>query len=657
MTTLPVLNDGAIPATVDLAGSASRAQASPGAVLRRLYLLSWALMLVNAARFLARAHFGAALGTAFVLTDYLLYTLAYVSIVMLPALLLGRLLAPRGASCPAWRRRGLAALYVLVVVALAAVQLIVCCDAIVLDMYGFHLNGFVWNLLTVRGGVESLEAGVSTQVAFALLVVATLAVQAGLFWLALRSDRVRMALQRVLPRRRAPLFVGALVVLVAFERMTYGLAYAANYRPVATQTDLFPFNVRVRMQTFAESLGLREDRSQVDMVEMGVGGSRLDYPLAPLAVAPGSPRPNVLWLVSESWRADMLDPAIMPATTAFAAGALDFRRHWSGGNGTRMGMFSMFYGLYGSYWFPFLAANRSPALLDLLIDGGWSVRARTSAKFSFPEFDETIFARFPHDRLIEGDPDLLGWENDRLNVTGMLADIDAREPGRPFFEFMFFESPHARYFFPPESVIAEPYLADMNYATMDVERDLAAIRNRYLNACRHLDSQFERIFEHLRETGLLDDTIVILTGDHGEEFLEHGKWGHHSDWSDEQSRTPLVMWIPGEAPRRIETRTSHVDIAATLAARIGVVNPTTDWCYGHDLLTAPPRSDCVVADWDHLALFTDRWKAAFPMESAKAFGTEVFDSELRPVQDTSVFWAEEQERVAGLLKDLARFTR
>ena len=63
---------------------------------------------------------------------------------------------------------------------------------------------------------------------------------------------------------------------------------------------------------------------------------------------------NIVWLVSESWRWDMLNPEIMPNTWAVTQNAHRFTRHYSGGNGTRMGMFAMFYGLYGTYWFPFL---------------------------------------------------------------------------------------------------------------------------------------------------------------------------------------------------------------------------------------------------------------------------------------------------------------
>jgi membrane-anchored protein YejM (alkaline phosphatase superfamily) len=98
--------------------------------------------------------------------------------------------------------------------------------------------------------------------------------------------------------------------------------------------------------------------------------------------------------------------------------------------------------------------------------------------------------------------------------------------------FMFFESPHASYDFPPESVVKKPYLEDFNYLTTDPDSARVLLKNRYLNACHHLDSQLERIFQYLEREGLLESTIVVVTGDHGEEFMDSGRWGHNSQFSD-----------------------------------------------------------------------------------------------------------------------------
>ena len=285
---------------------------------------------------------------------------------------------------------------------------------------------------------------------------------------------------------------------------------------------------------------------------------RLHYPLTPITEQPGHKKYNIVWLVAESLRADMLDPEIMPETWAFSEKAVRFANHYGSANGTRQSLFSMFYGLYGNYWFSFLNERRGPVIMDILLRDGYQMDMFSSANFSYPEFDQTIFAQIPrkllHDR--KELPPGLGWQHDRENVTRMLDFMDKRQPGRPFMTFMFFESPHARYYFPPESVIRKPYLEDFNYATMNLKRDIGLIKNRYINSCHHLDSQYGRIIKYLEERGLLDSTIVILTGDHGEEFMEKGHWGHNSTFNEEQTRVPMVLWMPGVAPRQVDRMTS-----------------------------------------------------------------------------------------------------
>ena len=241
----------------------------------------------------------------------------------------------------------------------------------------------------------------------------------------------------------------------------------------------------------------------------------------------------MVWLVAESWRADSLNPRVMPQTSAFAERAQRFDNHFSGGNGTRIGMFSQFYGLPANLWFPVLDARVGSPLIDVLQQQQYQMKLFTSAKFSYPEFDKTLFVKVPAEQMQAFDQGH-SWQRDRKNVEDLLQFIDQRAPTKPFMTFMFFESPHANYEFPPESVIEPGYLLDFSYASMDLERDIQGIYKRYLNSVHHLDSQIARITEHLQAKGLLDNTMIVITGDHGEEFMEKGRWGHNSTFGDEQ---------------------------------------------------------------------------------------------------------------------------
>jgi membrane-anchored protein YejM (alkaline phosphatase superfamily) len=113
--------------------------------------------------------------------------------------------------------------------------------------------------------------------------------------------------------------------------------------------------------------------------------------------------------------------------------------------------------------------------------------------------------------------------------------------------YMFFEGTHANYTFPPESVIARPYLEDFNYLSADFAQQMVPIKNRYINAAHHVDQQIGRIIAHLRTRKLLDDTIVIVLGDHGEEFMERGNAGgtRRTSIAFRPARW-RVLWVPGE---------------------------------------------------------------------------------------------------------------
>lgn len=473
------------------------------------------------------------------------------------------------------------------------------------DMYGFYVNFFVLNLLTTPGGVEAMGASPSTNATILgmALVVATIV------WAAVKL----VPFDRGWPRGLKPrhLLVAFLVTFV-LQSSWYALSEYRYDRAILQIADKIIWYIPVTARSFLESAGVQVQRPAAAQYDISTGGGNIDYPAAP---DQQFTRPyNIVWLVAESWRADMLTPEIMPNTWKFAQGTHQFLEHYSGGNGTRMGMFSQFYGLYGSYWFDFLYEGRSPLLMDMIKNNGYDLMAYTSSRFSYPEFDKTIFAGFSETQL-QSFTEGAGWERDRKNVGDMLSFIAAAE--KPFFSFMFFESAHANYYFPEEDVIAPDYLEDFNYLTVDIEENIERIRARYINANHHLDSQLGRVFSALEEQGRLDDTIVIVTGDHGEEFMENGRWGHNSTFSQEQIRVPLLVYVPGSGRGIHEAMSSHLDMPATVLAALGVDVDPASYSYGGNLLGKHYRRDyAVVSDWHGNTLVTPDVKIVFSKKSA-----------------------------------------
>lgn len=126
---------------------------------------------------------------------------------------------------------------------------------------------------------------------------------------------------------------------------------------------------------------------------------------------------------------------------------------------------------------------------------------------------------------------------------------------------------------------------------------------RYLNTVRSVDHELGRLFDGLRQRGLERDTLVVVTGDHGEAFGHpHPTWGHGARIWEENVRVPLLLWSPALFPagRRVATIGSHVDVMPTLAHLLGIA-PARSW-EGRSLFESdrPPRAYFYAANDDYL---------------------------------------------------------
>lgn len=537
---------------------------------------------------------------------------------------------------------------VLAVILAAVVQLALYGDHMLWQLYGFHLNGFVWNIISTPGGIAALGSSASTEREVALLAVGIFALQAGL--LALAHGLARM---RGLPVARLAWVLPLFIVVTLGERISYGVSHFYGYSPLLENAQRMPFYQPLTMRRVLEKqFGLeRPQRLEVASAELK---GQLRYPQAPLRIEPPAKPLNIVWLVAESWRADSLNPRVMPQTHAFAQRAQHFVSHYSGGNGTRIGMFSQFYSLPANLWFPVLDARVGSPLIDVLQQQNYQIKLLTSARFSYPEFDKPLFVNVPREQMVEDDQGHT-WERDRRNVDRLLKFVDQRDPAKPFMTFLFFESPHANYSFPPESVIEPDYLPDFSYASMDLQRDIGGIYKRYLNSVNHLDSQLARVTLHLEKKGLLDNTLVVITGDHGEEFMEQGRWGHNSTFVDEQVRVPLVLWVPGRAAQKETLRTSHSDLLPTLMPLLGVKNPHQDYSIGRSLFDAKPGRLLLAGDWDRLAFLGDQYKVVLPFTSGSFTALQASKADDSLLPDSSQVLQHKLPLIQSEIRSLRRF--
>ncbi len=614
--------------------------------LNRFFLLSWLIAVVQVFGLQSARQFAEPAVAGWTLAA----TISYAFIYLLPALLLVRLLRRLLAGRP-WRGAG--PLLAAAAVGLSGLtQALLYADRLIHDMYGFHINGFVFDLATTPGGIAALGAGWATQLTAAAIVSLLIAAQAAAYAWAMRRRAPEAAAARN-PWRWALL---ALILLGTGERVAYAYSAASNYQPILFASEHYPLYQPLTFRKLAKRLGIAANAEEAQSLRVKEG--QLAYPLKPLQVSPPAAPLNIVWLVAESLRFDMLEPKIMPRLRAFSNEALRLEKHFSGGNLTQMGVFSMFYGLYGSNWFPMRAAQRAPVLMDVLQQQHYQFSLHTSQRFTYPAFDKTIFVNMRPEDMHPLEAGAPPWQRDAQNIDDLLGFIDRRDPSRPFMGYMFFESTHAPYDFPPEAAIARPWLENFNYLTADFGKQTPQIKNRYINAAHHVDGQIGRVIDHLKAKGLLDRTIVVVLGDHGEEFMERGRWGHSAEFNRFQTGTPAVIRVPGQAPRVVAGITSHLDIPATLMPLLGVKNPPSDYSHGYDLLAPDYHRDyAVAADWNRIAYIGNDFKVSFPVNALGAIRNEVTDGDDRPLADSGGVIKAIRTAMLEIMGNLTRFSR
>lgn len=618
-------------------------------------LIQYVLLLPIMLWFAGRHDDGAGLARALHLT---VTGLAYTAFLVLPSALAA--LAAEGRRLTR-RRRARLLLWLVAGITAWLVQCYLIIDVAILKHFGFHFNGLVLNLIFTRGGIESMGLTAVTIVPAAVIILALLGLHLAIV-ITLSRRQMRLA-QNIHAWRPRPGLVLGPVLLLFFCLLTslFSFAFADFYSRanILHTVDAYPFVITMRMRGFLRSLGLKAPkrrRHQASPDQLAESAAALHYPRAPITRKQDRNRPNVIWLVGESLRADLLSPEIMPETWQFAADKHRFTSHYSGGNGTRAGMFSMFYGLYSNCWTHFLHAHQGPLLINWLRDDDYQFLCLTSARFTYPEFDRTLFAAVPQASMHEIS-DGEGWQRDILLTDRMIDFLDHDNASQqPFFLFGFFESTHSPYTFPPDQALRDDYLKHINFATVSAD-DAGAIYNRAINAAHHLDTQFARIFAALAERDLLRNTIVVITGDHGEEFYEKGYLGHNSTFSQEQIRTPLVLHLPGTEPG-VQTKTSHhTDIIPTLAPFFGVTTPPEDFSVGDNLLDPHRERDYfVVCGWEIATFVNQTHKMIFPTGAKGAFAkTRLTTIDDAPGGDVDDFYETHGKMLMSAQKDMWKF--
>lgn len=288
---------------------------------------------------------------------------------------------------------------------------------------------------------------------------------------------------------------------------------------------------------------------------------------------------NVIFFYVDTLRADVArDPRVMPNAVRFAGEAIDFQKAYTTGSDTLHalpGLVGGSYDLFSEQPNDLVRVARSAGYASLLV-------VARSAR----EFLSRLLPGFHMDQTVEvsdyaaGNEEVWGYGADQptaARITDRTLEW-LREHGRDqrFFLWLFnFDVHNWR-------ELDEAYVRQIGkqYGLLD-ESDRAW---KYRIVARSIDVQLARLVAGLKETGLDDDTIVVLVSDHGEGLGRDGFWVHSVFLWEDLVHVPLVLKIPGIQPKVVKDVVSLVDVAPTIA-RYMASNAETRGYQGEDLLT------------------------------------------------------------------------
>jgi arylsulfatase A-like enzyme len=285
-----------------------------------------------------------------------------------------------------------------------------------------------------------------------------------------------------------------------------------------------------------------------------------------------------VWISQDTVRADHLGAyryprATSPAFDRFAEQAVLFDGAHAPASWTLPSLASQILSRYPSYHGAVLrglgADPRHATLFELLADAGFTVLGVTGNVFVAPERN-----------LADG--------FDALRYSDLKADALTRYAGGLLDEwqggdvalFIHYMDPHFSYDPPApfDTAFDAGYhgpIDGKSFRQAQSPADVEHVKALYDGELAFTDRQIGALFEELRKRGLYEPAVVAYTADHGEEFKDHGAWGHADTLYEELLHVPFALRAPGISPRRVADKVCLVDLAPTVLDLLGIPPPAS----------------------------------------------------------------------------------
>ncbi|MCH9631606.1 MAG: hypothetical protein S4CHLAM37_16300 [Chlamydiia bacterium] len=306
-------------------------------------------------------------------------------------------------------------------------------------------------------------------------------------------------------------------------------------------------------------------------------------------------KPNIYLFVAESLREDFITPISAPNLSEFKSEGISSTVSLSNANGTNFSWFSIFHSQYPFYW-AYRENHRwkdGSLPLNVLKRMGYKIHVYTSAQLKYYKLDEVIlgkdqklattFKEFTH----YGDKP--AWKSDEETINAFMDDFDHHHEREGNVYIVFLDSTHFNYSWPDNFPEKFQPANDLNWSHRLSSNPLKLIevKNRYRNSIAYVDSLFAKCTDLIKKKGMYDDSVIVFTGDHGEEFKEEGKLFHASNLNIVQTSVPIYYKLGAkkyECKKKLRL-SSHVDIFPTIIHHVDESERFTGYFDGHSIMS------------------------------------------------------------------------
>jgi arylsulfatase A-like enzyme len=327
-------------------------------------------------------------------------------------------------------------------------------------------------------------------------------------------------------------------------------------------------------------------------------------------------RPNIILIVMDSVRADRLScygwhRRSTPFLDSLAARGAIYEQAISPSFWTLPSLCSLFTGLYPSEHGAVkaglvLADDIAPTMAEALREAGYhtiglsnnpNISGATNLSRGFEVFDDAwrVARKARVWRVLARGHRVLGFGDDGAAATLRRAAALLKGPRRPFFLFLLFMDTHFPYFphwrssvgisLPLRSLAMWPVYARFarggNWGALLRQRPhlTPLLSDLYEGELSCLDARLRRFFSEIGPVCDLENTVTIVTADHGEALGDHGKISHGASVYDSLGRVPLIASAPAFLPSgtRVTAQVQLTDIWPSLARHLGLPAPAGHW--------------------------------------------------------------------------------